>query len=60
MRRFSVLVAKARREIGHPSPLVRRRLADMAEAHRYILTALGQRSTAGTPSGEPCRAGSAG
>jgi len=41
MRRFSVLVAKARREIGHASPLVRRRLADMAEAHRYILTALG-------------------
>jgi DNA-binding transcriptional regulator GbsR (MarR family) len=41
MRRFSLLVAKARREIRHPSPVVRRRLADMAESYRYVLTALG-------------------
>jgi DNA-binding transcriptional regulator GbsR (MarR family) len=41
MRRFSRLLAKARRQIRHPSPLVRRRLADVAEAHRYVLAALG-------------------
>jgi len=41
MRRFSLLVTRARREIRHPSPVVRRRLDDMAEAYRYVLTSLG-------------------
>lgn len=41
MRRFSRLVAHARREIGPRSPVIRRRLDHMAAAYRYILTALG-------------------
>jgi hypothetical protein len=41
MRRFSLLLANARRKIRHPSPVVRRRLAHMAESYRYVLTALG-------------------
>jgi len=41
MRRFSLLVGRARREMRHPSPVVRRRLARMAQSYRYVLTALG-------------------
>ena len=40
MRRFSRLVTEARREVGRGT-LVRQRLDRMAEAHRYVLRALG-------------------
>jgi hypothetical protein len=41
MRRFSMLLAGARRDLEPANPTVRRRLADMSEAYRYVLTALG-------------------
>ncbi len=41
MRRFSRLVAEARREVRRGSPLVRQRLDNIGAAYRHVLAALG-------------------